>query len=415
LHAHQKSSGAELAEPADDPAAVFPEARANLGPGDLAGGKQAEQQGRGACDDRDERQHRRIERKRHPKVGITFRHHPHQGAMQKERDADGGHRANRRKGQAFRHELADQTSATCTQREPYGDFRFTRGAAGKQKVREIRACDEQDHANCGQQRRQRLGELIAGRRRASSRGPDLQALIQDLAPPLACGRGAIERFQTGLKDGVGASLDLGRRHARLQSSEYVKPHRFLRRRVVQSIAAGEDHGLHAHWKPDIGLLPAGFTDEAARCDANDRERRLAHRQRPADSIGTAAEPALPVAVTDDRVWRRRAILVGGEYTADGRTNAQNLEESTRYQPATGFFPGTIVEAQLPVTEAALGCHHAREALGVIPYLLKFFVGQPVANAVHPAGPASRLVRIGEHHQLFGFLDIRQRGVEYSIP
>ena len=48
-------------------------------------------------------------------------------------------------------------------------------------------------------------------------------------------------------------------------------------------------------------------------------------------------------------------------------------------------------------------------------LLEFAVGEPRARAVGPAGPAPRLVRIGEHHQLLGLVHAGQRGVQHAVP
>src|SRR5439155_8175862 len=114
-----------------------------------------------------------------------------------------------------------------------------------------------------------------------------------------------------------------------QSSEHVKPHNLFWRRLVQPIGAGEHAGLHAQREPEVGLLPAGFADESWRRDADDGERRVAHREGLAQHVESAAEATLPVAVTHDGARRLGAVFVGCEDPANRRANAENLKEAAR--------------------------------------------------------------------------------------
>ena len=118
------------------------------------------------------------------KARIGFRQHPHQRAVKNVGDGDGGDASHGGQRQALGDELADEASAAGAERQAQGDFGFARRAAREQKVGQIRARDQQQHADRRQQRRQRLRELVAPRRRAARRRPELEALIQKLAPAL---------------------------------------------------------------------------------------------------------------------------------------------------------------------------------------------------------------------------------------
>ena len=101
------------------------------------------------------------------KARIGFRQHPHQRAVKHVRDRDGGDASHGGQRQTLGDELADEASATCAERQAQGDFGFARGAAREQKVGQVRARDQQQHADRRQQRGQRMGEFLARRRRAT--------------------------------------------------------------------------------------------------------------------------------------------------------------------------------------------------------------------------------------------------------
>src|SRR5437762_11906542 len=56
---------------------------------------------------------------------------------------------------------------------------------------------------------------------------------------------------------------------------------------------------------------------------------------------------------------------------------------------------------------------------MVAQLLEFAVGEPAPIAVgaadQPAIPHPRFIGIREHYQLLGFVDYRQRGVQYAVP
>ena len=145
----------------------------------------------------------------------------------------------------------------------------------------------------------------------------------------------------------------------------MQPHRFDGGRIVQPVVARQHAGLHAQRKPEIRLLAAGLADKAGRRDTDDGQRGFGQDEALAEHAGIAAEAPLPIPVADDGIRHRSAVLGGCEYPSDGCAGAQNLKESTRNQTAARFFPRAAIEADLPTIEAALRCHQAREAAGVI--------------------------------------------------
>jgi hypothetical protein len=120
-------------------------------------------------------------------------------------------------------------------------------------------------------------------------------------------------------------------------------------------------------------------------------------------------PDEPVIFSDDKkprndgVGRSDAVLGCCEYAAHGGAHTQNLKESTGHHASERFFPLAIVEADLPGIELALCCHQPGIALGMIPQLLEFGIGQPLAGAISAedqvAVPSARYVWVGQHHQL----------------
>ena len=159
--------------------------RAGVGPGDLPGWKHAEQQRRGDGRGQNEGQHQRVEGESHVETRVGFRDHPHERAVKNVGDGDGGHASDGGQRQTLRDELADEPSAARAERQAQGDFGFARGAAREQKVGQIRARDQQQDADRGQQRGQRLRELAARRRRSARAGPDSKTLIEKVAAAVA--------------------------------------------------------------------------------------------------------------------------------------------------------------------------------------------------------------------------------------
>ena len=146
------------------------------------------------------------------------------------RDAAGGG-----EDETLGDELAHQAAAAGPEREPQRHLRSSRGAAREQQVREVRAGDQQQDPDARHQRRQRPGQLGALVRRAAGRLGDLQALIEELGAAFpGCGR-AVERDEVCLQHAVRPCLSLGERHAGLQPSEQVQPHRLVGRRIVKVV------------------------------------------------------------------------------------------------------------------------------------------------------------------------------------
>src|SRR5437868_840678 len=139
--------------------------------------------------------------------------------------------------------------------------------------------------------------------------PETEMLVQKLAPALPGRDLTVERFQTSPKDGIGFGFRVRLRDPGSQPAEYLEPHRLARRCIVQPILSGYDAGLHTQGEPEVRLLPAGFSDKTARRHTDDSQHSFAQREGPAQHVGTAAEPALPVAIANDGVERLGAVLV----------------------------------------------------------------------------------------------------------
>ncbi len=161
---------------------------------------------------------------------------------------------------------------------------------------------------------------MARRRTATSTRVNFETLIEQLVPALPCDSRAVEGFQAGLEDCVRLRFRLRRSDARFQPAEYMEPHGFAGRRVVQPVASGEYVGLHTQREPEIRLLAAGFTDEAGRCDTDDGQDRFAQGECLAQHVGAAAEASLPVVIADDGIGRVGAVVAGGEYATDRGTD-----------------------------------------------------------------------------------------------
>src|SRR5262249_37662735 len=59
---------------------------------------------------------------------------------------------------AFGEELADDPATTSAQSPAHGELLAARGGAGEQQIREVHACDQQDHSDGGPQNNQRSVE-----------------------------------------------------------------------------------------------------------------------------------------------------------------------------------------------------------------------------------------------------------------
>ena len=247
--------------------------------------------------------------------------------MKTVRDRDGGRASDGGQRQTLGGELTNEASSTRAERQAQRHFGSSRGAAGEQKVGEVRTRNQQQHADGREQRRQRLRELVPRRRRATRAGSNLETLIQEFAAALS-GRGrAVERLQAGMKDRVRLGLRLRARDTRFESRKDVEPHRLLGRDVVQPIAAGQDARLRPQREPDIRLLADSLADESRCCDTDDGQRHVTYGQRRAQHVRTPAEASLPVGIADDDLGCHGSIVGRGEQPADRGRNPQHFKES----------------------------------------------------------------------------------------
>jgi hypothetical protein len=159
LQADEEPARAHLLRRSQAAAARKLEALTGVGPGALPGRQHAEDERGSQGHGHDEAHDRRAEGEAHVEARIGLHHQPHQRAVQEERDRDGGHSAQGREGQALRDELPDETPAARPQRQPQRDFRLARGGAGEQEIGQVRARDQQEHPDRGQQRGEGVGEF----------------------------------------------------------------------------------------------------------------------------------------------------------------------------------------------------------------------------------------------------------------
>ncbi len=269
MQAHQESARPHPAGRAGGAAALFPETGAGIAFGGLPGRKYAEQQRRTKCRGQGEGQHQRVGGETHLKTRVRFRHHPRQCAVKEVGCGEAGHASHGAESQTFGDELADKAAAARTERQAQGDFGLARCAAREQKVSQIRTRDQQQHADRRQQRGKRTGEFRARLLRSACARLNFETLIQKFAPAFLRRDRAVERFQASLKDRVGP---------------------------LGCILSGTHRS---------GCCPLVFPVKPG---TDDGQRNFVHRDGLAQRVGTTADPALPVVVTNDGVGRLDAVL-----------------------------------------------------------------------------------------------------------
>ena len=157
MQAHEKPAGALLTQTPDGAPALFLEAGSDLNLRDLPGREHAEQQRRRERRQQDERSEQaEIENERHVKIGLGLRHHPTSALCSTDATAIAATAPVGGQRQTLGDELADEASAARAQRQAEGNLGFAGGAARKEQIGEIRARNQQQHADGREQRRQRL-------------------------------------------------------------------------------------------------------------------------------------------------------------------------------------------------------------------------------------------------------------------
>ena len=155
-----------------------------------------------------------------------------------------------------------------------------RGAAREQKVGEIRARDQQQHADRGQQR----GRATGRTRWRVDDAPRARRLESEDADPGTRAGGHLTQRRRRTTPGrperprwPAASACAG------DTPGFSLPNTcshitFSGGVSCSQSSPGSTRGLQPQREPEVGLLPAGFADEAARRDADDGQGSLAQRE-----------------------------------------------------------------------------------------------------------------------------------------
>ena len=254
------------------------------------------------------------------------------GAGREDREQQAERGAAEREHEAFGQQLADQARARRAERGPHRDLRLTRGGAGEQQVREIRARDQQDRADRREQQEQRRAEASADVRlqRREPRPPARAAVL-----PFAV-QGARQRVHFGLR-----RLDA---HAGLQPADE-------REGVAPLIVRLVDRER----RPDVGAR--AWREDRAEVERGGHHADHGHRfvvdgDRASDQRAIGVEAALPQAVRDQRRLRAfvEAFLLE-EQAADRRPHAERLVEAAgdhHVDQALGFGADGELRAQVAV-------------------------------------------------------------------
>ena len=210
---------------------------------------------------------------------------------------------------ALGEKLEDDASAGRAERGADGDFFSPRGETGEQKIRDIRASDEQHAADGGEQREQhrplRADQIFMERDHAHAGLCVHLVGIRGLVAPV---------------DDVQLFVGLRAGHAGFHPAE----DREVARAALDDIGRQSFLLEHAR-QPDVGLVKRKF--DRRRRDADDRERCPVQRDRLAEDTLVAAETFLPEGMAQHRdVRTARAIVIGGEGAAEERLDAERAEE-----------------------------------------------------------------------------------------
>ena len=227
-----------------------------------------------------------------------------------ERQADGG--AGARQQDAFRQHLPDETQPAGAERRAHGELALSRDGAREQQIGDVRAREQQHHADCGQ--------CDQRHRRGLKRFPEPPHLEQLGAQPAV--RLRIVGFPPvhhGVELGLCAlvarlGLQPRDRHDRRRTGS-------PRQRVRRALESG----------PRFTLEIEDRELESPRHHAHDRVRRAVEHHDAADNRWVAAEAALPQSVAEQDDTRRLGLSVARRQRTSGRgVDAEQRERLRRH-------------------------------------------------------------------------------------
>ncbi len=186
---------------------------------------------------------------------------------------------------AFGEQLAHDARTFRAKRGADGEFALPSGGAHQQQVGDVGAGNQQDESHGAQQNEQRLAGVSDNR---------VAQRLNSESTLLICLR---KRAQILLPCQLHLRVGLGHRHAGLEH-----------RRGLEEMTLVGAVGLELEGDTDFGI---GVGNEISPQHADDRVGLIPQRQRLADNVLTAAELALPQAVTRAPPHGRRWVCPPG--------------------------------------------------------------------------------------------------------
>jgi hypothetical protein len=191
----------------------------------------------------------------------------------------------------LRKQLRNNAAGPRAQREAHADFALPHTGAREEKIRGVRADDDQDQHRKYLQRRERVNDAFTAARHA----PERQQLVAQ----------AFVRLRIGgdhpLRRGIELCLRLFARHAGLQ----LREHEIRARRAAgQLLRRRLQLGRHRQRKEHIESERVHSAAKSFRRHTDHRERTLIQLQRLADHVCGAPKVTLP----EGRAKSRRPVL-----------------------------------------------------------------------------------------------------------
>ena len=200
----------------------------------------------------------------------------------------------------FGEQLPNQPRPAGAERQPHRDFAAAADRSREQKVRDVRAGDQQheadDDGEHAEDRRQHRGRAPRAPARAAPHAPASRRTTACVPAPICASK----------RRGFGLRLLRARRPASAaqwcSSSRCRAPRGGCRPIICGCIAIGT--------QADVAM-PRNDPRNSGGRDADHGHRHVVDRDLPADDRRVAGEAALPVGVADDGDWMsaRRAIVV----------------------------------------------------------------------------------------------------------
>ena len=160
--------------------------------------------------------------------------------------------------QAFEEELADQSRPPGAERQAHRKFPLPCGAAREQKVRDVRAGDQQHQGHNGHEHPERLLKLVTKKGNAIRRRQHLDVRLLDVLRVFLGGLGAGIIAENVFENHVDVRVRLRHAHAGLQPGDDIEGTVEL---VADFVRAPVDEVVHLKREPQIGRVADGSAEE----------------------------------------------------------------------------------------------------------------------------------------------------------